>query len=85
VDKIKNCEKDYYIAIIPKQESNETVDTSEYGFHTHTITWEEIYDFRDYDFKRYLRDTIKFNQNTDKNKKKKLVSQILNYPVDMEL
>jgi hypothetical protein len=75
---INNCEQDYYIAIIPDQESNETVDTSKYGFETHTITWEQIYS--NSKFKDYLGKTLKFNQNTDK--KKKAVSQILNRPIE---
>ena len=77
---INNCKQDYYIAIIPEQESNETVDTNEYGFETHTITWEQIYS--NSNFKNYIGKTLTFNQNKDK--KKKVVSQILNHPIEMK-
>lgn len=69
VDKLECCEHAYYIAIIPKQKSGQAVDTNEYGFKTHTITWEEIHS--DSKFKKYVEDTIEFNQENGK-------SQILN-------
>lgn len=72
VNKIKDCKQAYYIAIIPKQDPKQKdimVNTDNYGFETHTITWEEIYS----KFKNYVGETIEFNQNKDKGK-----SQILN-------
>lgn len=73
VNELKNCKQAYYIAIIPKQNPNIALNTEgEYGFNTHTITWEEIYS----KFKNYVGETIEFNQNKDKRK-----SQILNEPI----
>jgi len=69
---IKQCKSAEYIAIIPKQKSNETVDTSKFGFKIHYVTWEEIY-YNDI-LKEYVGETIRFNQNEKK-------SQILNSPV----
>ena len=77
VGRIKHCVTAYYIAIIPKQKTNETVDTSGYGFRTYTITWEDIFS----NFEKYVGETIRFNQNENQDKKKKVLSQILNYPV----
>ena len=73
VNELKNCKQAYYIAIIPKQNPNIALNTEgEYGFKTHTITWEEIHS----KFKNYVGETIEFNQNKDKRK-----SQILNEPI----
>ncbi|MCR5191400.1 MAG: hypothetical protein K6C07_08370 [Bacteroidales bacterium] len=76
VSTIKDCQQAYYIAIIPKQDSKaclNALDTKkEYGFTTHTITWEKIYNS---EFKDYIKDTIEFNQNINGTK-----SQILNNP-----
>ena len=73
VSTIKDCQQAYYIAIIPKQRTNINLDTEgEYGFETHTVTWEDIYS----KFKEYVGETIEFNQNKVRSK-----SQILNEPV----
>ena len=72
---LKDCKHAYYIAILPKQNNNKIIDTKEFGFETHTITWEQIYE----EFKKYLEITIKFNQGV--NEKNKVVNQILNEPI----
>ena len=86
VDKIKNCKQDYYIAIIPEQDSlqtEKTVNTDIYGFPTHTITWEDLIRFESHkdaentpEFSKYVKETFGFNQNKGK-------SQILNQPMDL--
>lgn len=68
---INLCDVAFYIAIIP--ESNCGVNTNnDYGFETHTITWETVTD----EFEVYVEKTIKFNQG--QNDKNKSISQILN-------
>lgn len=81
VEQIKDSIEAYYIAIIPEQDpkwNDNEVNTGEFGFSTITLTWEGIYNYKEYDFKTYLKDTIEFNQGKDRNKKE--ISQILNYP-----
>lgn len=81
VEQIKDSIEAYYIAIIPEQDpkwNDNEVNTGEFGFSTITLTWERIYNYKEYDFKTYLKDTIEFNQGKDRNKKE--ISQILNYP-----
>ena len=71
-------ENAYYIAIIPEQDLKSSItslDTTKYGFITHTVTWEKICSHPK--FYKYLKDTIEFNQNHQKGK---IVSQILNHP-----
>lgn len=71
-------ENAYYIAIIPEQDLKSSItslDTTEYGFITHTITWEKICSHPK--LFKYIKDTIEFNQNHQKGK---IVSQILNHP-----
>ena len=72
-------ENAYYIAIIPEQDLKSSItslDTTEYGFITHTITWEKICSHPK--LYKYIKDTIEFNQNHQKGK---IVSQILNDPM----
>lgn len=78
VKELKECQRAYYIAIVPEQDSHHGVKTEEYGFTTHTITWEKIY----FEFNKYVGETIDFNQN--EGKKNKIVSQILNHPKEIK-
>lgn len=73
VKKIKeDCEKAFYIAIIPKQDKDNT-SSSDYGFQIQFVTWEKIYE----KFKNYVGKTIEFNQSENAGKGK-TKSQILN-------
>lgn len=86
VNRIKECKQDYYIAIIPEQDSRQTektVNTDIYGFPTHTIIWEDIIRFDPHKegedtpkFSKYVEETFGFNQNKGE-------SQILNQPMDL--
>ena len=80
VNKLNECVDAYYIAIIPEQDSKSILNTKDdFGFETHTITWEDIY----HRFKKYVGATIKFNQDKkDSSQKGKKVSQILNSPIE---
>ena len=78
VEQIKDSTEAYYIAIIPEQDLKSSItslDTTEYGFITHMITWEKICSHPK--LYKYIKDTIEINQNHQKGK---IVSQILNHP-----
>ena len=75
VNEIRNCQKAYYIAIIPKQPQKSEISNAidkckkEYGFPIHIITWEDVIDT----FDGYIGDTIRFNQGITRQ-----VNQVLN-------
>lgn len=71
VDKIKECDKAEYIAVIPKQAT--AVKPNNYGFAIHFVEWENI--LKDSKLKTYLNETVDFNGGVNKKRK---VNQILN-------
>ncbi len=68
VETFKECKKEHYIAIIPKQEIDISV-ISEYGFQIHVTTWEAL--CKNDLLKGYLNRTIEFNKREE-------ISQIIN-------